>query len=460
MQEAIYLYFTSDLHSHFENWPKLISFFNQQAIERRNRGESYFLLDNGDHLDRVHVATEAFKGKNNIELLNEANYRVVTIGNNEGITFNRDQFFSLYDQANFEVVCANLNSENSHNPAWLKPFKIISTPSQIKVAVIGLTAPFTSFYQPLGWSVTDPIKSLARSIAELQDQADIIVLLSHLGIDQDERIAEQFPAIDVIVGGHTHHLFKEGKQLNQSLLTAVGKFGHYAGEIMLKWDHNLKQVVKKEAFAVPIETMAEDEATLALLNTQQTEANQLMETVIAEMSAPLEVNWFKETPLIQGLTATLLEWTAADLAMLNAGILIDSLPAGAITEFDVHRICPHPINPCTVELTGSELLELIREGMTEAYINTIITGFGFRGKIMGKLVYANVEIELEAQQLIKSVKINQQPLIKSKIYTLATADMFTFGQLAPPIARSSSKRFFMPEFMRDLLRQTLQVKLN
>ncbi|MBM7541449.1 bifunctional metallophosphatase/5'-nucleotidase [Amphibacillus cookii] len=460
MQEQIHFYYTSDLHSHFENWPKIVSFLNQQITRHQCKGEAYFLLDNGDHLDRVHPATEALRGIGNIELLNRANYDVVTIGNNEGITLDRSELIKLYQQANFEVVCANLTSENSPDPDWLMPYKLLTTTSQVKLAVIGLTAPFTPFYQPLEWHVFDPLQSLERYLKEMKDQVDVIVLLSHLGIDQDQEIANRFQEIDVIIGGHTHHLFKKEQWMGDTILTAAGKFGNHVGSIKLTWDHDKKRLIGKQAKAVPVSSYAEDQLTMKQLNHQQQVANQLLSRTVAQLPQPLEVNWFKETLLIKQLTRTLQDWGEADLAMLNAGILIDGLRRGPITDFDIHRICPHPINPCVVSLTGQALVEVIRAGLTDDFINLQVKGFGFRGKIMGCLVYSNLILETEEDEQgsshLVSVEIDGEPIDIDKEYKLATADMFTFGHLSPQISRATQKTFFMPEFIRDLLRPTIQ----
>ncbi|WP_252315284.1 hypothetical protein [Sinobaca sp. H24] len=46
-----------------------------------------------------------------MELLNEAEISHVTIGNNEGITFSREELEDLYGKADFKVLLANLFDE-------------------------------------------------------------------------------------------------------------------------------------------------------------------------------------------------------------------------------------------------------------------------------------------------------------------------------------------------------------
>ncbi len=91
-------------------------------------------------------------------------------------------------------------------PEWAIPFKIYTTAMGTKIGVIGATAEYPQFYSKLGWEVTPPREPL-KSIAEQLKGDRYLVCLSHLGIHEDERLAEECPEIDVILGAHTHHLF-------------------------------------------------------------------------------------------------------------------------------------------------------------------------------------------------------------------------------------------------------------
>src|SRR5690625_3214893 len=102
MEESIYIYFTSDLHSYFENWPKLMNDINAKISKRKEKEEFYLLLDNGDHLDRSHPITDASLGNSNQQLLDYANYNAVTLGNNEGITLPSKELYHLYDDRSEE----------------------------------------------------------------------------------------------------------------------------------------------------------------------------------------------------------------------------------------------------------------------------------------------------------------------------------------------------------------------
>lgn len=134
---------------------------------------------------------------------------------------------------------------------------------------------------------------------------------------------------------------------------------------------------------------------------------------------------------MERLTTVLKEWTNADTALLNAGVLLDQLPAGDVTSKDIHRICPHPINPCMVELYGDELMEVVRVSLTKDLTELKLKGFGFRGEVIGKMIFSGLDVETvtreDGNEYVESVRFQGEKLDPDKIYTVATADTFTLA---------------------------------
>ncbi|MGN8645297.1 bifunctional metallophosphatase/5'-nucleotidase [Gracilibacillus sp. HCP3S3_G5_1] len=459
MIEHIHFYYCNDLHSHFDQWPNIVHYFNKKKKQHTQANEQSWRIDIGDHVDRSHPIAEAYSGKANVELLNEAGFDFATIGNNEGITLEYNDLYHLYDQANFQVTCGNLKSVNNDKPSWLQNSISIQTKEGLHIKLFGLTAPFNPFYHPLGWHVESPYDYLIREINELRKDADILILLSHLGYSEDQLIAERYPEIDIIIGGHTHHLLKNGEKVNGTLLTAAGKHGKYIGEVHIDWDHQSGKIINKQAYTVETEHLSQDKETVKKIETLNKSAQALLDKQVTFLDSRLTVDWFEETPIIEKLTDKLKDWTKADISMLNAGLLLESMEEGYVTYGDIHRICPHPINPCTVRLRGIEVLEVVRGAYDEALMHFELKGFGFRGKVLGKFIFSGIEIDTEIDQNgiehVTYVSMNGKEIEHNKVYLFATADMFTFGQMFPEIARSTTKKFYLPEFMRDLLADAL-----
>ncbi|MGY0693263.1 bifunctional metallophosphatase/5'-nucleotidase [Virgibacillus sp. FSP13] len=462
MEEKIYFYYTNDLHSNFEQWPRVAGFLKKAKASKIADHESCWLFDIGDHVDRVHPIAEAFMGKANVALMNEVGYDVATIGNNEGITLAHDDLSELYDEADFQVVCANLHNtmESEKEPEWLKPAVHFQSINGVRIGLIGLTAPFNAYYELLQWHVSDPYETLEAYIQSVKQSADVIVLLSHLGISEDQEIARRFNDIDVIIGGHTHHLLRTGETINNTIITAAGKHCAFVGEVILTWDHTNNKLVAKEAYTADVTHLEKDHSTEKMVHELSERADILLGQTVISLNETIEVKWFQETEMMQKLTDTMKNWTEADCAMLNAGVLLDRLEKGDITYQDIHRICPHPINPCVVELNGDELIEVVRASFTKELMELKLKGFGFRGEVIGRMIFSGLEIDTtmhkDGHESVKEVTFNHEQLDPDRIYSVAVADTFTFGRLLPEVAKSETKKYFLPEFLRDLLAYTLR----
>lgn len=456
MLETVHLYHTNDLHSHFENWPAIVQFLKKKKEQHDQQDEEMILLDIGDHADRFHPITEATRGKANVTLLNKMKYDAVTIGNNEGITFSHEDLDTLYDGAQFPVILSNLYTELGERPSWVVPYHIRTLKNGTRIALLGVTVFYEKFYELLGWKIKDPFQSLLEMIEQVKNQSDVIVLLSHLGISDDEIIAREFPDIDIIIGGHTHHVLKEGMEINNTLIAGAGKYGQYVGYISLTINIEDKGIQGYRASLYPMDNQLEtcQETELWLEQTAK-KSDELLSEVIGISQDGLSLNWFQDSAFPQLLVQSIREWCNGEVAMVNSGIILESLPKGPVTRKDLHRICPHPINPCMVYLKGDVLKEVIVQSREEKMEQLKLKGLGFRGKVMGRMVFDGINVQMETlsdgKQHVKEILVNGELISPERTYAVATIDMFTLGPLYPEISHAEKKTFFMPELLRDLL---------
>ncbi len=443
--ETIHFFHTNDLHSHFDYWPRMQYYIKEQRLAYAKQGEPSFLLDVGDHLDRSNIYTEATLGKGNVKLLNEAQYDVVTIGNNEGITLAHEDLYHLYDEANFEVVVANLKAKDKENPNWIKPYTILTTKYGTKIGVVGATAMFQVFYEELNWKISEPRNAIINVVKEIKNQVDIILCLSHLGISEDEALAKECQEIDVILGSHTHHLFLEGKMVDQVLLTGCGKFGAYTGHLKIQYDQQQRKVIKKQETVIENAQLPETDYEEKYLESLAIKGKELLNQPVFRTSKIYNKEWFHHSNLSKLFARCLLDFTGADCAMFNAGIFLDGLNKGIVTKYDIHRILPHPINVCVIELSGREILEILLLSENEEWPLLELKGLGFRGRIFGKLLTYDFSLNDQNKLLIQG-----QIADLDRQYRLATLDMFTFGYFFPSF-KEAKKRYYFPLFLRDIL---------
>ena len=72
--EEIVLFHTNDLHSHFENWPKIRRLVKSKRSLYQKEGKTVVTIDLGDFSDRCHPLTEATDGRANVAIMNTLAY--------------------------------------------------------------------------------------------------------------------------------------------------------------------------------------------------------------------------------------------------------------------------------------------------------------------------------------------------------------------------------------------------
>lgn len=451
--EKLVLFHTNDLHSHLENWPKIRRYIKKQRSFYEENGSSVLLVDLGDFVDRWHPLSEATKGKANIELLNEMNYDAITIGNNEGVGNSKEELNHLYDELNTDVLLANLADKETLNPPeWAKEFKIIETEKGLRIGLFALTAVFPLTYEPNGWKIYQAEEILKQLIPKIRQQCDCLIFMSHLGIDEDVKIANQFPEIDILLGAHTHHLFPNGEKVNGVWLCAAGKFGQYIGEVHLIFEE--KRLVDCEIRTVAtseLPELAEDEREI--LSYMEKGHQLLQEKKVGKLPATYFSELNQTNALMDLALEAVKEQSKTEVAILNSGLLLGSLPKGIIDEDQLHQILPHPMHLIRIRLKGIDFIRMIHEMEKNRHFlrKFPIMGMGFRGKIFGDICYAGITYDQESKQVFwQESKIEPE-----QFYTFATVDHFQFVPFFPTIELVGETEFLFPDFIRTVLKNYL-----
>jgi len=432
------IYHTNDIHSHLHEYARISKYL---AEDRPKLDHPSLYLDIGDHVDLSAPVTEATMGIKNVELLNQAKCDLATIGNNEGMTISHEALNTLYDGANFEVTCANVFDERGHLPNHMSS-SLIKVIDGVRILFIAATAPFTPFYRALDWVVTNPLEAIKDEIRDNEGAYDLLIIMSHVGVFFDEKLCQEIPEIDLILGSHTHHYFESGEVNNGVLMAAAGKYGNFLGEVTLEIEN--KKVVNKKATIYPIETLPEVETHF------EEEGRTLLSDPIINRSIklPRRTNVVSQTAYM--LAESIFEFTNADCTIINAGLIVKDVKGEKVTEFDIHQMLPHPINAVRIKLSGQELKTVIIKSQKQEYINEHAQGLGFRGNIFGGYILYNLGfIESESRYFINGEEIED-----GATYILGTVDMYTFGRYFPTL-KDQPIDYLMPEFLRDIFKEKL-----
>jgi len=198
----LYIISTNDMHSNIDDMPRLAPLVKEYEA----KGE-VIVVDSGDRIiGNAYVDDDSRPGMPMIELMNEVGYDIVTLGNHE---FDKGPAVleSMIKGSDFKWVCANVEVLGDMKP--IKPYKIV----RYKGAKIGFVGVVTtdmggrpagnkSSYRTFAFT---PDRETAYATGErLDDRCDFEVLLSHMGLESDQRLADMDSEYDWIAGGHSH----------------------------------------------------------------------------------------------------------------------------------------------------------------------------------------------------------------------------------------------------------------
>ncbi|MCS7066343.1 MAG: bifunctional metallophosphatase/5'-nucleotidase, partial [Fimbriimonadales bacterium] len=169
---------------------------------RQQLREQSLVVDCGDFMDGTPFSLH-YRGEADVALMNACGYDCAVPGNHE---FNNTlaQVQKLFRMARFPFVCANARLRATGAP--LCPPYVIIERNGLRLALFGLIVRDTQNYRAAreGVDILDPIEVAQQLVPQLRQQADLVILLSHLGIETDIELARRVPGIHAIIGGHSH----------------------------------------------------------------------------------------------------------------------------------------------------------------------------------------------------------------------------------------------------------------
>lgn len=420
--------YTNDIHSHFDRMSSVAALISRE--KKAAEGE-VLVLDIGDHMDRAAVATEGSMGQANVDVINLTGYDAITIGNNEGLTLPYDILETVYAGLQCPVVCCNIKeTESARPPSWMKE-RVILEKSGLRIGLTGATAAFSGFYHLLGWEAEEPLSAIQEQVLSLQDsRCDLIIVLSHLGLKTDKLMAEQINGIDIILGGHTHHVLEQPLTIGDTTVCGAGKFGQYVGRLVMERPDSEEPFTCIDGRLLAVDTSQMEPIVEQAIMKHHELATERLTEAVAIIDRDLPIHYEQESPFANLLAQAVLHHTGAELAIVNSGQLLGPLPAGEISTGMLHALCPSPINPCHVRLSGEHIYHALEESLLQEFNNKKILGFGFRGYILGALAVSGIHVHYNPEgtsyHKISRIDIQGKPMDRQQEYVVGTLDMFTF----------------------------------
>ncbi|MCD6553152.1 MAG: bifunctional metallophosphatase/5'-nucleotidase [Anaerolineae bacterium] len=210
--------------------------------EERAASPYVLLLDAGNSIYGDQALTQITQGRVVITAMNLMGYDAMALGAGD-FRLGLEVLQARIAEARFPILSANVLAADTRQP-FVTPY-VIKKVGGYRIAILGLTD-VGEIETILGQDaralkLLDPLETARRTVAELCPQADVLIVLSHLGTQLNRQLADTVPGIDVIVGGLVAEWPKEPwrSQVNGTLLVeaeipSTGYAGRQIGVLRLQ----------------------------------------------------------------------------------------------------------------------------------------------------------------------------------------------------------------------------------
>jgi len=388
-------------------------------------GRNTLLMIGGDFLSSS-VASTVFKGEQMIEALNATGLDVATLGNHE-FDFGVDLLNTRMRQAKWDWVIANIIDRHTNALVGGAHPYVIRRVGGLRVGIIGLCLVEESMRSPTvrdRLELVDPLDAAAKYLPQMKNEGvDVTVALTHLNFATDRALAERFPDIDVIVGGHEHYPITavEGR----TLISKAGSEARYVARIDV--DKRPGTPIDRFYELIPVNSaIKEDPDAAEVINRWESKLSSAMDVAVGTTRVPLDARDFRlrtSEVNVGNLVADAMRRTAqADVAIVNSGGIRGNREyrPGPLTRRVLTELSPFSNVVCKIEVTGAQLQAALNFGVSRLPAASgqfpQVSGMTFR-----------VVVAAPVDNRVRDLKINGTPVDPAKTYTLALPDFVLHG---------------------------------
>ncbi len=424
---------TNDLHGHFlpdrakwlDGQPEIGGMLELDAwvrgLEAEHTADDVLLVDGGDLLSGTPLTDIEVRGALGgamLEFMEVVGYDAWVVGNHE---FDKGfaNVASFVGESRIPVVSANLDAPDGSGPAipGLRD-SVVRRVNGPSVGIIGATteglghlaSPDTMAHIDL----RPVVESVAAEAARLASEVDLLIALTHIGLDADRALARAVPELDLIVGGHSHTRLEEAVMEGETAIVQAGDYCKALGMLHLtvgddgleSFDYGLVDLVPGTAPGEPSPEM------VALVQQYRDRIDADYSQTISEAPRSLGRNYSAESDMGNWTSDVVRVATGVEVGLYNTGGIRADITAGPVTKMDLFEVFPFGNQVVTFQLTGEELLTILLG-------NTIVNAEGEGGLIPISGATVTWREVLGAPELVE-VLVAGEPLELDRVYSCAS----------------------------------------
>lgn len=384
-------------------------------------------LDNGDTFHGTFAAVES-RGAALVPVMNALGLDAMTA--HWEFAYGPAHFRALARQLAHPVLAINCYEADSGRLLF-EPSRVLER-GGLRVGVIGIAASIIDKTMPRSYSegtrFTLGTEELPREIERLrrEDRAELIVVLSHLGLPQDVKLAGQIGGIDVLVSGHTHNRLARPIQVGRTLIFQSGCHGSFIGRLDLEVDGG--GITGFEHALVPVAPQIPDDPQIALLVRDIMAPHRpMLAEVVGRTERALDRAAVLEGSMDEVLLDSIAEAAQTRLAFSNGWRYGAPVLPGEVTVEQLWNIVPTNAPVSVVELTSEEILAMLEENLERTFAaNPYEQMGGFVKRCRDLHLY--FKVENPAGHHIEQLFVENEPLDLRRRYRAAL-----LGEQAVPL---------------------------
>lgn len=204
-------------------------------------------LDAGDLMEKGDLVGFRTRSRITCEAMGRVGYDAFSPGNHD--TAYGDEHLEACTALAPEMAVLAVNLMTADGTPRFPPSKLF-TRSGLKVGVIGVFKP----RDELSLDLSETAVRVAAEARRLEGEADLIVVLAHLGPRDCATIARAATNVDVFVGGHSHHALHDPQIIPETgaILVQAGSYAEYVGRLELRVDTETEEILGYEGALVPM----------------------------------------------------------------------------------------------------------------------------------------------------------------------------------------------------------------
>ena len=210
----------------------------------RAEAEHVLLLDAPAMFSPADLSALSSSARWEFAAMNAMGYDAMTLGNNEfkaapDLTSAREHLFARIKQASFPILGANIRfAQGGDYLPGVKPY-CLRTIGAARIGIFGVsTNRIREYGQAQGLIIYDQLETAAAIAPKVTAEADLVIALTHIGYQEDQRLARTVPGLTAIIGGDSHTTLREPVMVNGVPIgQAGGESAMYLGRLDLILTH-------------------------------------------------------------------------------------------------------------------------------------------------------------------------------------------------------------------------------